>query len=131
MRSEFRRVILAFAAPASFPLAGFRSAFDAFALPGIIGIGAADGYAVGCIFMGPVVGFLDGIRNNSVVPKLFKLVIRRRSPLNSQAAAQNTTKINHPALPDGVRMRSETVVRRASYLSGAILIWNNYELQTA
>jgi hypothetical protein len=73
-RSEFRRVIPAFAARASFPVAGCRSAFDAFVLPaiGIIGDAADEGVA-GCMFMGPVVGFLVGMRDNSVVPKLFKM----------------------------------------------------------
>jgi hypothetical protein len=73
-RSELRRDILAFAARTSSAAVDGRSDFADFAVPNgaIIGVDAADARIAGCIFIGPVVGFLAGMGDNSVSPKLFR-----------------------------------------------------------
>jgi hypothetical protein len=73
-----RRVIFAFAIRTPSALVGFCLgsigvlAFPAVGIIGNTGVGIIDARSIGCVLIGPAVGLLSGIADNSFLPNSFK-----------------------------------------------------------
>ena len=76
-RKEFRRVIFALATRTPSALVGLLigcavlSAFPAVGIIGRTSVGIVEARSIGCVLIGPAVGFILGMINNSLRPNLF------------------------------------------------------------